>query len=157
MTSPDDLQVVTFALEAEVYGVPISQVKEIISWVSPVRVPHAPSWIEGVVDLRGSIVPVVDLRTRFGLMPATAHTPSRCIIVVSVQDQILGLLVDSVREVTRLGLEALNAIPPAASTPGSVFVRGIARLPAQQPSLLLVLELDRLLSEHEVGELADVC
>lgn len=153
MARGEELQVVTFTLAAESYGINIVEVQEIIPVLPIIRVPEAPIWIEGLVDLRGTILPVIDLRKRFGLTPLD-NSATQCIIVVNLPDQALGLIVDAVREVARLPLEAISPVPPAAGARAQ-FLNGIARVPeGQGHRLLLLLELGKLLSGDEVRELA---
>lgn len=104
----DSIQLVTFNLGHELFALDILTVQEIIR-VSPITpVPHCPSFVDGVITLRGKIVPVIDLRTRFGLERAPSATDTR-IIVINVHQVLLGLVVDAVHEVTRLGRSALEA------------------------------------------------
>lgn len=155
MTRGEELQVVTFTLAAESYGINIGEVQEIIPVLPIIRVPEAPIWIEGLVDLRGIILPVIDLRRRFGL-PPLENTSQQCIIVVNLPDQALGLIVDAVRDVARLPLDSISPVPPAAGARAQ-FLGGIARVPeGQGHRLLLLLELGRLLSGEEVRELASL-
>ncbi len=153
MARGEELQVVTFTLAAESYGINIGEVQEIIPVLPIIRVPEAPIWIEGLVDLRGIILPIIDLRRRFGLS-ALESSATQCIIVVNLPDQALGLIVDAVRDVARIPLEAVSAVPPAAGARGQ-FLNGIARVPeGQGHRLLLLLELTQLLNGEEVRELA---
>lgn len=148
----DTTQAVTFTLADETYGAPIGQVNEIVAWAAPIRVPNAPAWIEGLIDLRGMLVPVLDLRKRFGLPPSVA-LPTRCIIVAQVAGQTIGLMVDAVREVAFL--QGVDQLPPAASTLRSAFISGVARIREGSP-LVLLLDLDRLLNADEVSALQTV-
>lgn len=148
----DATQAVTFTLAGETYGAPIAQVQEIVAWVPPIRVPDAPPWIEGLIDLRGMLVPVVDLRKRFGL-PESAELATRCVIVAQIAGQAIGLLVDGVREVAFV--QAVNQVPPAATSARSGFLSGVARIREGSP-LVLLLALDRLLSADEVSALRPV-
>jgi len=148
-------QVVTFSLAAESYGVEIGEVQEIIPVLPIIRVPDAPRWIEGLVDLRGVILPVIDLRKRFGLAPLEG-SPTQCIVVVNLPDQVVGLVVDAVRDVTRIPVDAISSVPPAAGARAQ-FLSGIARVPeGNGHRLLLLLDLERLLSGEEVRELASL-
>ena len=142
-------QAVTFILAEETYGAPISQIQEIVAWATPIRIPHAPDWVEGLIDLRGTLVPVIDLRKRFGLTPSTP-SPTRCVIVAQVATQTIGLLVDAVREVAFL--QALDAVPAAAKTVRSEFLAGVGRIRDGAP-LVLVVDLDRILSADEMKAL----
>jgi len=149
----EEIQVVTFTLAAETYGIEIGEVQEIIPVLPIIRVPEAPIWIEGLLDLRGTILPVIDLRRRFGLA-SLESSPTQCIIVVNLPDQVIGLVVDAVRDVTRIPSDAISAVPPAAGARAQ-FLSGIARVPeGGGHRLLLLLALGRLLSGDEVRELA---
>jgi len=150
-----EIQVVTFSLAAESYGIDIGEVQEIIPVLPIIRVPEAPIWIEGLVDLRGTILPVIDLRKRFGLAPLEG-SPTQCIIVVNLPDQSLGLVVDAVRDVARIPADAISQVPPAAGARAR-FLGGIARVPeGTGHRLLLLLELEKLLSGEEARELASL-
>src|SRR5438552_16207181 len=94
----DERQLVVFQLGAELYGVEISRVHEIIRLQTVTRVPRAPAFVEGVINLRGKVIPVVDLRRRFGL-EMTDHTRASRIVVVEIADQVVGIVVDGVSEV----------------------------------------------------------
>lgn len=142
-------QAVTFILAEETYGAPISQIQEIVAWSAPIRIPHAPDWVEGLIDLRGTLVPVIDLRKRFGL-PPSAPGPTRCVIVAQVAEQTIGLLVDAVREVAFL--QALDAVPPAAKTVRSEFLAGVGRI-HDGATLVLLIDLDRILTADEIKAL----
>ncbi len=145
-------QAVTFTLAEETYGAPIAQIQEIVAWATPIRIPHAPEWVEGLIDLRGTLVPVIDLRKRFGLAPSSP-SPTRCVIVAQVAGQVIGLLVDAVKEVAFL--QAMDQVPAAAKTARSAFLSGVARIRDGAP-LVLLIELDRLLSPDEVLSLQAV-
>jgi len=148
----DATQAVTFVLAEETYGAPIVQVQEIVAWAPPIRIPHAPSWVEGLIDLRGTLVPVIDLRKRFGLTPSQP-APTRCVIVAQVSGQTIGLLVDAVKEVAFL--QAMDQVPAAAKTAHSAFLSGVARIREGAP-LVLLLDLDRLLSAEDLRSLQSV-
>lgn len=151
-TQADATQAVTFTLADETYGAPIAQIQEIVAWAPPVRIPHAPDWIEGLIDLRGTLVPVIDLRKRFALPPA-APTATTCVIVAMVAGQMIGLMVDAVKEVAYL--QTMDQVPSAAKTSRSAFLSGVARIREGAPLVLLV-DLDRLLSPDEVQTLQTV-
>lgn len=150
--APEPLQAVTFVLADALYGAPIGQVQEIVAWAPPIRVPHAPDWVEGLIDLRGRLLPVVDLRRRFALAPPPA-LPMRGIIIVHVGEQAIGLTVDAVREVAYL--QATEEVPALAKTSRSAFLSGAARLEGSG-ALVLLLDLERLLSPDELQALEAV-
>ena len=97
----DSTQVVSFKLGPEEYGVDIAQVQEINRMVTVTNVPRAPAFMEGVINLRGQLIPIIDLRTRFG-MPRAEHTKNTRIVVTEVGTKRVGMVVDSVSEVLRL-------------------------------------------------------
>jgi purine-binding chemotaxis protein CheW len=136
-----ELHLVTFDLGAESYAVPIAMVREIVRLGDLTRVPNAPPHIRGVMNLRGRVLPVVELRTRLGL-PALDPTPAARIVVAEVRGRLLGYLVDRVAQVTRIG-ESSVTIPPDEVVNGSgEAITGIAR---KGERLLLLLELERVL------------
>lgn len=130
----DSIQLVTFNLGEELFALDILKVQEIIR-VSPITpVPHCPDYVDGVITLRGKIVPIIDLRTRFGLPPAEHGSATR-IIVINVKQIMLGLVVDAVHEVTRLGRSHLES----TSTMGSgtnEYVSGVGKLGGQLVTLV---------------------
>lgn len=149
----EEAKVVTFTVATESYGIDISTVKEIIPVLPIVKVPETPPWIEGLVDLRGTILPVLDLRHRFRLPPGD-DSPTRCIVVIDVHDQAMGLIVDAVRDVVRLGQSAVLPVPPGAGTRAR-FLAGIVRIPeAGGHRLLMLLAPAELLSGEDVATLA---
>jgi len=141
----DERQLVVFQLGAELYGVEISRVHEIIRLQSVTRVPRSPAFVEGVINLRGKVIPVVDLRRRFGL-PTADHTRASRIVVVEIGDQVVGIIVDGVSEVLRVS--SLIVEPPSPFVAGidSEYLHGIAKLPER---LVILLDLDRILAKEE--------
>ncbi|MCA9787861.1 MAG: purine-binding chemotaxis protein CheW [Calditrichaeota bacterium] len=120
----------TFTLGAETYGLEILVVREIIGLMDVTPVPRTPRYIRGVINLRGRIIPVVDLRTKFGLPPAT-DTPETCIIVVDIPDGEsslqMSVVVDTVSEVLDISGEAIEEPPSIGAGECRSFIRGIAR------------------------------
>src|SRR5690242_13435995 len=137
-------QVVVLELAGEAYGVAIERVQEIIRMQPITRVPNGPPGVEGVTNLRGRVIPVLDVRQRFGL-PQTPPTRQSRIVVAELGEQAVGLVVDSVSEVLRVPAEAVE--PPAALvlSADSPYVRGVAKLDER---LVLLLDLECLLSSH---------
>ncbi len=139
-----ELQVVTFSL-GEQYAVPIHQVQEIIR-VGPItRVPNAPTYIEGVINLRGRILPVINLRRRLGL-PERDLTKASRIIVTEVADKTVGLLVDSVSHVIKLPGDKVEPPPEEVLDIDSDYITGVGKL---QDALVIMLDLERLLKREE--------
>src|SRR5690625_7148183 len=113
--APDIIQMVSFGIEGEEFGVDILQVQEIIRLVEITRVPNAPSFVEGLINLRGRIIPVIDLRERFSFDPQEADKDTR-ITVVELDEKIVGFMVGAVREVMRLDRHVVD--PPPAPAGG---------------------------------------
>lgn len=137
-----ELHLVVFRLDAEEYGVPIDAVREVVRVADVTRVPHAPAHIRGVMNLRGRILPIVEIRTRLGLTPARV-TPASRVVVVEVAGRMLGLLVDSVGQVARVGERQVAAPPEEVRSAGGEAVIGVARVGQR---LLVLLDLSRALS-----------
>ena len=119
-------QLVVFTLANETYGVDISTVNEIIRMQEITEVPMTPDFVEGVINLRGRIVPVIDLRKRFNLEMAEVTQSSR-IIVVELNDITVGMIVDSVSEVLRLPKENTEPTPPMVSGVDSAYLKGVGK------------------------------
>lgn len=145
----DELQVVVFTLDREEYCVPVMQVREIVPSTQPTRIPHTPPFIEGVINLRGSITSVLDLRKRFGL-PAATHDDETRIIVVDLAEEALGFLVDSVLEVLRLPTSTFEPPPAQVVSVDTNFIQGVGKVGER---LLILLDLERVLSQAELSEL----
>jgi purine-binding chemotaxis protein CheW len=143
--SGEERQLVVFQLGAELYGVDIARVHEIIRLQSITRVPRAPSFVEGVINLRGKVIPVVDLRRRFGL-PLAEHTRATRTVVVEIGDQVVGIIVDSVSEVLRVSTSTIEPPSPVVAGIDSEYLQGIAKLPER---LVILLDLDRVLAREE--------
>jgi len=141
----DERQLVVFQLGAELYGVEISRVHEIIRLQSVTKVPRAPSFVEGVINLRGKVIPVVDLRRRFGL-PTSDHTRASRIVVVEIGDQVVGIIVDGVSEVLRVNTTTVEPPSPVVAGIDSEYLHGIAKL---SDRLVILLDLDRILARDE--------
>src|ERR1700716_3305273 len=141
----DERQLVVFQLGAELYGVEISRVHEIIRLQKVTTVPRAPTFVEGVINLRGKVIPVVDLRKRFGLATAD-HTRATRIVVVEIGDQVVGMIVDGVSEVLRVQASTVEPPSPVVAGIDSEYLHGIAKLPER---LVIMLDLDRVLAREE--------
>ncbi len=144
------LQFVTCRVDREEFAVDILSVQEINRMVDITRVPKAPAFVEGVINLRGRIIPVLDMRRRFGL-PGAARTARSRIVVVNVQGRVVGLIVDSVSEVLRIPKSAIEPPPALGTTIGEEFINGVGQIDER---LLIVLDLNRLLTPGE-GEALD--
>ncbi len=135
-------QLVIFDLGGEHYGLDISTVEGIIKMQPITKMPQAPAYVEGVTNLRGMVVPVVDLRKRFGL-PSQNSTKDARIVVVFMGKAKVGMMVDGVSEVLRIPEEAIEATPPMVTSVDTAFIKGIAKL---EDGLVTLLNLDKILS-----------
>lgn len=140
--SEEIFQVVSFEIGSEEYAVDILEVQEIIRMVEITPVPKAPYFVEGVINLRGKVIPIIDLRLRFGLSAAEQTKETR-IVVVDVSRVILGLVVDSVSEVLRVPSNLIES-PPSGKQGGAEFHKGVGRIDGR---LLIMLNLNRLLGQ----------
>jgi purine-binding chemotaxis protein CheW len=149
----DLLQLVTFVVGAEEFAVPILSVQEINRMMQITRVPQSPPFVEGVINLRGKIIPVVDLRKRFGLENSQSNADNR-IIVVEVGGRVIGFTVDRVNEVLRIPSSIVEPPPAMVSGIDSEYVQGVGKL---EDRLLILLELGRLFAPAQMqamGQLA---
>jgi purine-binding chemotaxis protein CheW len=149
----DVLQLVSFNLGSEEFGVDIGMVQEIVRMPEITRVPRTPEFVEGVVNLRGKIIPVVDLRKRFRL-PITENTKSTRIIIVTMSGRTVGMIVDGVSEVRRISSDSVEPTPEmVASVIDASYLKGIAKL---ENRLLILLDLNLVLNQEEQKQLTAV-
>ncbi len=148
----DDQQYLTFNLADEYYGVDILKVQEIKGYTSVTRIPNTPDFIKGVLNLRGTIVPIVDLRFKFG-MGATEPTSFTVVVVVNVRNRVMGFLVDAVSDVLDLNAKNIQPPPDMGTSVDIAFVAGIGNA---NDRLVTLLDIDRVLSDEEVTVAADV-
>ncbi|NDY55632.1 purine-binding chemotaxis protein CheW [Desulfovibrio sulfodismutans] len=139
------MQLVTFSIGEEEFGVDILKVQEIIRMMEITKVPRAPDFVEGVINLRGKVIPIIDLRKRFGLSTRD-HDKHTRIIVIEINNMIVGFVVDSVSEVLRIPSNTVEPPPPVVSGLESEYISGVGKL---EDRLLILLDLDRLLSGEE--------
>jgi purine-binding chemotaxis protein CheW len=145
--SGDLLQLVSFHVGDEEFGLDILRVQEIIRIQPLTRVPNLPDYIDGVINLRGKVIPVIGLRTRLGLDKQSADKRTR-IVVVDVHGQVLGFVVDSVSEVLRIHTDTVEPTPRLGKIDRE-YISGVGKLDSR---LLLLLDLERLMSETEIAE-----
>jgi purine-binding chemotaxis protein CheW len=148
-------QFLTFVLGGEEYGVTILQVQGIQGWDRCTPIPNTPDYILGVINLRGAIVPIVDLRRRFG-MPGAEFGPTTVVIVVKVQtnersERTLGLVVDAVSEVCNVNAAERQPAPDFGASIKTDFVKGLATVDKR---MVILLDIDRLVSDGLLGELS---
>ena len=149
----DGDQFLTFMLAGEEYGVDILRVQEIKGWDSVTPIPNTPDYIRGVINLRGTIVPIIDLRRRFHL-EAVEYGPMTVVIVLKVENpetgksRVMGLVVDAVSDVYNVPDDAIKAAPDFGSVVDVNFVKGLATL---ENAMVIVLDIDRLLNADEIA------
>lgn len=141
------LQLVSFHVGDEEFGLDILRVQEIIRIQPLTRVPNLPDYIDGVINLRGKVIPVIGLRKRLGLDRQSADKRTR-IVVVDVHGQILGFVVDSVSEVLRIHTDTVEPTPRLGKVDRD-YISGVGKLDSR---LLLLLDLEQLMSETEIAE-----
>jgi purine-binding chemotaxis protein CheW len=147
-----ELQVVGFRIGRETFGLPISMVREIIRVPEITSVPNAPSYIEGVINLRGRIIPIVDLRKRFGEASSEASKKNR-IVVVEIDGRAIGLIVNSASEVLRIPPSEIEA-PHNVFQEGEMdYITGVGKLKGR---LVILLDLSRVLQRGELRHLEEV-
>jgi purine-binding chemotaxis protein CheW len=146
-------QYLTFLLAGEEYGVGILDVQEVKAWEGVTQIPNAPAHVKGVLDLRGMIVPIVDLRIRFGL-PSQDYTATTVIIVLKLEQQgdtqVIGIVVDAVSDVMDVTDDRVKDPPEFANSAQTRFLKGLASL---DNKLVILLNTDKLLSQGEMDEL----
>lgn len=145
-------QLVVFELANEHYGVEISTVESIIKMQEITRIPHSPSFVEGITNLRGLVLPVIDLRKRFGLEAQEISRDSR-IMVVALGTMKVGMIVDAVSEVLRVPSELIEPAPSMTTSSRANFITGIAKL---NDLLVILLDMSKILTTDEQIELSVV-
>lgn len=142
----DGSQFLTFNLGEELYGVDILRVQEIKGYTAVTKIPNTPSYIKGVLNLRGTIVPIVELRTKFG-MPEIEHTMFTVIVVVVVKEKVMGLVVDAVSDVLDIDKKDVQAPPNFGARINVSFMNGIGK---SGDKLVTLLDIDRMLSGEDL-------
>ncbi|MCW8884087.1 MAG: chemotaxis protein CheW [Motiliproteus sp.] len=144
------IQWVTFRLEDETYGVNVMQVQEVLRYTEIAPVPGAPSYVLGIINLRGNVVTVIDTRARFGL-PTADVTDNTRIVIIEVEKQVLGILVDAVSEVVYLNQSEIESAPNIGTEESAKFIQGVCH---KDDRLLILVELDKMLTDEEWSDIA---
>ena len=143
-------QYLTFKLSDEVFGVDVAQVREILDYVKITKVPQTPDFMRGVINLRGSVVPVVDMNLKFG-MDKTERTVNTCIVVVEVklgdETAVLGALVDSVQEVFEIEPQNIEPAPRIGTKLNTEFIKGMGK---REEKFIIILDIDKVFSSEEL-------
>jgi purine-binding chemotaxis protein CheW len=144
-------QCLTFNLSDEVFAVDVGRVREILEITSITKVPQTPDFMRGVINLRGSVVPVIDLRLKFG-MTETERTVNTCIIVVEVtmegEINVLGFLADSVQEVIEMEQGHIEAVPHIGTKMNTDFLKGMGK---HDGGFIMILDIDKVFSSDELA------
>jgi len=144
-------QYLTFVLDNDVFALEIAKVREVLEFTAITKVPRTPDFMRGVINLRGSVVPVVDLRIKFG-MGKTENTINTCVVITEVEVDgesiVLGALADSVQEVIDLSPEQIEPPPKIGSRLRTDFIKGMGK---RDDEFLIVLDIDRVFSADEVA------
>jgi len=149
--SIDNLYLI-FHLDKEDYGISIQNVTEIVGKQNITRVPNMPDYVKGVINLRGQVIPVIDVRTRFGL-PFREYDDRTCSIVITVNNTQFGLIVDVVDEVINIDADKISPPPSLTQEQQACFIRGMGRTTASD-KVKLLLKVERLLKDDEMEQLA---
>ena len=144
-------QYLTFKLDDEVFGLAIGKVREVLDFTTITKVPRTPEYMRGVINLRGSVVPVVDLHLKFGLAQ-TEKTVNTCIIIVEIQMEgeitVLGALADSVQEVVELEPEQIEPAPKIGTKLNTEFIKGMGK---REDQFIILLDIDKVFSSDELS------
>lgn len=141
------LEFLSFTLGREEYGIDIQQVQELRSYETVTRIANAPAHIKGVVNLRGIIVPIVDMRIKFNL-GTPVYDQFTVVIILNIASRVMGMVVDSVSDVITLKPEQIKPAPPMSAVLDTEYLRGLGTLDER---MLILMDLDRLMSSDEMG------
>jgi len=143
-------QYLTFKLDKELYAMDVGQVREILEFISLTKIPQTPPFVKGVINLRGKVVPVVDMRLKFG-MTQTEKTVNTCIVVVEITFNeeliIIGALVDAVQEVVELEPSQIEPPPKMGSRLKTEFIKGMGNI---DDNFIIILDVDKVFSVEEL-------
>lgn len=146
------VQWVTFHLENEKYGIKVMQVQEVLRMTEIAPVPGAPHYVIGIINLRGSVVTVIDTRRRFGL-PDVENDDETRIVIVESSNNVVGILVDSVAEVVDLKVSEIETAPNVGNDESSKYIQGVS---SRENELLILVDVNKLLSEEEWQDVASM-
>lgn len=147
----DGQQFLSFLLDNEEFGIDILRVQELRGWTAVTKVPDMPEYLKGVLNLRGAIIPVIDLRLRFGLTPKD-YGPTTVVIVVKVNsgssERVMGIIVDAVAETYNLSADVIQAPPKMGGVINSEYIMGLV---AQGDKMVVLMDIDELMNSGELA------
>jgi purine-binding chemotaxis protein CheW len=150
-------QYLSFNLDDEVFALDISKVREVLEYTTVTKVPQTPAFMKGVINLRGSVVPVIDMRLKFG-MSVTEKTINTCVIIVEINldgnTTVLGAMADSVQEVFELEDDQIEPAPEIGTRLKTEFIKGMGK---RDDSFIIILDIDKVFSSEEVAMVQEVC
>jgi purine-binding chemotaxis protein CheW len=152
VNSDEVLQWVTYKLGEETYGINVMQVQEVLRHTEIAPVPGAPDYVLGIINLRGNVVTVIDTRSRFGL-PSSDISDNTRIVIIESDDQVVGILVDSVAEVVYLRSSEIDSAPNVGTEESAKFIQGVSNRDGQ---LLILVDLNKLLNDEEWSEITNI-
>ncbi|MGM0653593.1 MAG: chemotaxis protein CheW [Bacillota bacterium] len=147
-----EVQLVVFVMETEEFACSINNVREVLKMIKVTPLPRSLDFVEGVINMRGEVIPVIDLRKRFGL-PDAERTDNSRIIIVEVEERMVGLIVDSVSEVISLSSEQIQEAPSQVAGGKTDLITGVGKV---DDRMLIILDLNRILTSEEQIALEDV-
>lgn len=136
----------TFSLDSEEYGLETLKVREIIGIMDITAIPQMPHYVKGVINLRGKVIPIIDLRLKFGLQP-TEYTEQTCIVVVDV-GALVGIIVDTVQEVLDIDADQIDPPPPLGASVDTTFILGMGKV---KDDVKILLDIDKVLNSDELA------
>lgn len=146
----------TFRSEEQLFGIPIVNVEQIVGLQEIVSVPHLPAYAKGIINLRGSIIPVIDMRLRLG-KPEADYTNRTCIIVTQLGEHMTGFIVDAMDSVIDVPLDCISESPRLSESTSGQYVTGVACLPKEnKDQIVLLLDLNKILSDQEKEEIKNI-
>ncbi len=145
------LQWVTFRLDNESYGINVMQVQEVLRYSEIAPVPGAPTYVLGIINLRGNVVTVIDTRLRFGLSQTETSDQTR-IVIIETENQVVGIMVDAVAEVVYLRQSEIETTPNVGNEETAKFIQGVCH---KNNELLILVDLEKMMSDEEWAELND--
>lgn len=145
-------QLLTFILGNETYGVEINKVREILTYPTITPIPDASSWVKGVINLRGEVAPIIDLRIRFNINGDPVYTDKTIVIAVKTEDaRMIGLVVDEVSDMENVDLERLYPAPDMGSSIAPEYLKGLFK---KEQKMIVILDIDKILDKEEMQRLS---